>query len=192
MSRGRGRCRSTSTSKSKIKSKCFWPEKQIFGPPTPIWPCVVTQGTHLHLFGPKNQYLISFQASKGFFGSQKAHIGIQKGPTYCWVISTYRLTPIWSSVVTRGTHLHLFWPKNQYLINFWTSKGPFWTQKAHIGIHKGPTHCWVISTDRLTPTQPSVVTKGTVRTFFGPKISWISFSASKGPFGSHSLLGNQD
>ena len=43
---------------------------------------------------------------------------------------------------------HLFRPKNQYLISFWASKGPFGSWKALIGIQKGTNHCWATGTDR--------------------------------------------
>ena len=107
----------------------------------------------------------SFWASEGPLGSQKTHIGIQKGPTHCWIVSTDHLTPIWPSVVTKGTSAQLFGPKNLFLISFWAFKGPFWLQKAHIVIQKDPLHYWVITNDRLTPIGEPV------RTFFGPKIS---------------------
>ena len=48
--------------------------------------------------------------------------------------------------------------RKQYLIIFLDLKGPFGYQKAYIGIQKGPIHCLVISSDRLTPIWLSVVT----------------------------------
>ena len=66
----------------------------------------------------------AFWPKKGPFGFQKAHIGIQEGPIHCWVISTNILTPIWLSVITKGTRAHLFRPKNHFLIKFWPFKGP--------------------------------------------------------------------
>ena len=101
-------------------------------------------------------------AQKGPFGSQKAHIGFQKGAIHCWVISRDRLTPIWPSVVKKGTRAHLFRPKSQYFIRFWPSKEPFGSQKAHIGSQKGPIPCWIISNNRLKPIWLSVNTKWTL------------------------------
>ena len=50
---------------------------------TPSLPFVVTKGTRAHLFWPNNQYLISFWASKGPFGS-KRHISGSKG-SHSWL-----------------------------------------------------------------------------------------------------------
>ena len=127
------------------------------------WACVkentkislqTQNGPFCAFFGPKTVFL----PSKGPFGSKKAHIGIQKVPIHCWVIRIDKSTPILPSVVTKRTRAHLFWPKNSYLISCWASKGPFESWKANIGMQNDALHCWVSSTDRLTPIWPSVVT----------------------------------
>ena len=115
----------------------FWPKRcaQV--------PYVTTEGQiGVNLSVPAAQqwsvpFLIPFCAFKGPFGSWKAHIGIQKGTNHCWATGTDRLTPIWPSVVTKGTCAHLFQPKNQYFISFWSSRGPFGSTKSTYWDRKG-------------------------------------------------------